>query len=72
MSMRVFYAYLFKENATFNDLQEARTYINELRNKFIKWVPTDMVKLPKLLELDRLERMERLEKDTKDPSIGGL
>lgn len=72
MSMKVFYAYLFKENATFNDLQEARKYINELRNKFIKWVPTDMVKWPKLLELDRLERMEQLEKDTKDPTIGGL
>ena len=28
MSMRVFYAYLFKENATFNDLQKARTYID--------------------------------------------
>lgn len=71
MSMRVFYAYLFKENATFNDLQDARTYINELRNKFIKWVPKDMVKCPKLLELDRVERMKRLEEDTKDQSIGG-
>lgn len=74
MSMRVFYAYLFRENATFNDIQEARTYINELRNKFIKWVPSDMVKmpeLPKVLEFDHYEQMKQLEDDTKDPSNDG-
>jgi hypothetical protein len=33
MSMRVFYAYLFKENAEFKDLYEARKYLNDLRKK---------------------------------------
>lgn len=74
MSMRVFYAYLFRENATFNDIQEASAYINELRTKFIKWVPSDMVKMPKLpevVEFSHFEQMKMLEDDTKGSSNHG-
>lgn len=72
MSMKVFHAYLFKENAEFKDLQEARQYINDLREKFIKWVPTDMIKWTTIMKLSRAEQMEKLEKDTQDPEIGGV
>lgn len=72
MSMRVFYAYLFKENAEFKDIYEATKYVNELRQKFIKWVPNDMLKWPKLLELDHFGRLKQLEDDTKCPEKGGL
>jgi len=72
MSMRVLYAYLFKENAEFKDIQEARQYINDLREKFIKWVPTDMIKWTTIMKLSRAEQMEKLEKDTQDPEIGGV
>lgn len=75
MSMRVFYAYLFKENAEFKDIYEARKYLNELKEKFIEWVPHDMVKWSSMLHLDEMNAfamMRQLEKDTKDPTNGGI
>ena len=51
MSMRVFYAYLFKENAEFKDLYEARKYLNELIEEFVKWAPTDMINWTSFIEI---------------------
>lgn len=72
MSMRVFHAYLFKENAEFNDINEARKYVRNLADEYVKWVAKDMVKWETLLKLDRFEQMKKLESDTKDPEKGGV
>jgi hypothetical protein len=67
MSTKVFYAYLFKENAEFGDLDKARAYLADLREKFIEWVPKDMIRWDSFYNdiEDRLDVMKALEKDTK-------
>ena len=72
MSTRVFYAYLFKENAEFKDLYEARKYLNELREKFVKWASTDMINWTSFIEKDFISRIKQLENDTKNPEKGGV
>lgn len=72
--MRVFYAYLFKENAEFADVDRAREYLADLREKFIKWVPKDMVRWDSFYRnmKDQFDVIEALEKDTKQPEKGGF
>lgn len=70
--MRVFHAYLFKENAGFNDIQAARQYLSDLTEKYIKWVARDMKKWPSLLKLDRFEQMKKLQEDTTSETNGGV
>lgn len=72
MSMRVFYAYLFKGDAEFRDLYEARKYLNELRKKFVKWVPTEMIMWSKPMEKDFIGRINQLQEDTQNPEKGGV
>lgn len=74
MSMKVFYAYLFKENAEFADVDRAREYLAELREKFIEWVPKDMLRWDCFYRnmKDQFDVIEALEKDTKDPRKGGV
>ena len=74
MSMKVFYAYLFKENADFADVDRAREYLAELREKFIEWVPKDMLRWDSFYRDMKTEFdvIEALEKDTKDPRKGGV
>lgn len=74
MSMRVFYAYLFKENAEFGDVDKAREYLADLREKFIEWVPKDMLRWDWFYRnmKDQLDVIEALEKDTKDPYKEGV
>lgn len=72
MSMRVFYAYLFKENAEFKDLYEARKYLNELREQFVEWAPTEMIKWSWPMEKDFIGRINQLQEDTKNPEKGGV
>ncbi len=74
MSMKVFYAYLFKENAEFADVDRAREYLADLREKFIEWVPKDMLRWDcfyRNME-GEFDVIEALEKDTKDPRKGGV
>ena len=74
MSMRVFYAYLFKENADFSDVDKAREYLADLREKFKKWVPKDMLRWDSFV--DKMETqcdvIDQLENDTKQPFKGGV
>lgn len=72
--MRVFYAYLFKENAEFSDVDKAREYLADLREKFKKWVPKDMLRWDMLVDkMDtQCDVIEQLEKDTKQPYKGGI
>ena len=72
MSMRVFYAYLFKENAEFGDVDKARAYLTDLREKFIKWVPTDMIRWDSFYKDMRgtFDVIRELEKSTKQPLAG--
>ena len=72
--MKVFYAYLFKENADFADVDRAREYLAELREKFIEWVPKDMLRWDSFYRDMKTEFdvIEALEKDTKDPRKGGV
>ena len=75
MSRKVFYAYLFKENAEFGDLDKARAYLADLREKFIKWVPKDMMRWAEFHKDDvncMLDVIRAIEKDTKDPFKGGV
>lgn len=73
MSMRVFYAYLFKEDARFEDLAEVQTYLNDLKVEFLKWVPEHMLKWPIAEKVtETYERIKRLEKDTKSMENGGV
>lgn len=72
MSMRVFHAYLFKENAEFKDINEARKYIRDLEKDYVKWVAKDMSKWTTILKLDRFEQMKKLQSDTKNQEIGGV
>ena len=74
MSMRVFYAYLFKENAEFADVDRAREYLVDLREKFIKWVPKDMLRWDSFYRnmKDQFDVIKALEKDTKQPEKGGI
>jgi hypothetical protein len=74
MSMRVFHAYLFKENAEFCDVDKARAYLADLREKFIKWVPKDMIRWDSFYRNlnDQIDVIKALEKDTKDPCNGGV
>lgn len=74
MSMRVFYAYLFKENADFSDVDKARAYLADLREKFIKWVPKDMLRWDFFYRnmKDQLDVIKALKHDTKDPFNGGV
>ena len=74
MSMKVFYAYLFKENAEFADVDRAREYLADLREKFIEWVPKDMLRWDSFYRDMKTEFdvIEALEKDTKDPRKGGV
>ena len=74
MSMRVFYAYLFKENAEFADVDRAREYLADLRKKFIEWVPTDMIRWDSFYRniKDHIEVIEAIEHDTKQPEKGGV
>ena len=74
MSMKVFYAYLFKENAEFTDVDRAREYLADLRKKFIEWVPKDMLRWDSFYRDMKTEFdvIEALEKDTKDPRKGGV
>jgi hypothetical protein len=67
MSTKVFYAYLFKENAEFGDLEKARAYLADLRDKFIEWVPKDMIRWDSFYKdiEDRFDVMKAIEKDTK-------
>jgi hypothetical protein len=67
MSTKVFYAYLFKENAEFRDLEKARAYLDDLRDKFIEWVPKDMIRWDSFYKdiEDRFDVMKAIEKDTK-------
>lgn len=75
MSTKVFYAYLFKENAEFGDLEKARAYLADLREKFIEWVPKDMIRWEAFHKddvNDMLDVIRAIEKDTKDPFKGGV
>jgi hypothetical protein len=74
MSMKVFYAYLFKENAEFADVDRARAYLADLRKKFIEWVPTDMLRWDSFYRDMKTEFdvIEALEKDTKQSYKGGV
>ena len=72
MSMRVFHAYLFKEKAKIEDLAEVQAYLNKLKEKFIKWVPEQMIKWSKPMELDDFDRLKKLEKDTRSLEKGGV
>lgn len=75
MSMRVFYAYLFKENAEFGDVDKAIEYLADLREKFIEWVPKDMLRWDSFYKddvNDMLDVIRAIEKDTKDPFKGGV
>jgi hypothetical protein len=74
MSMKVFYAYLFKENAEFGDLDKARAYLADLREKFIEWVPKDMIRWEAFRKdiNDTIDVIKAIEKDTKDPLKGGV
>lgn len=72
MSMRVFYAYMYKDHADFSDVYGAQRYLSDIREKFIEWAASDMLRWPSLLSLDHFDRMRRLEADTKDPTIGGI
>lgn len=74
MSMKVFYAYLFKENADFSDVDKARAYLADLREKFIKWVPKDMLRWDCFYRnmKDQFDVIKALEQDTKDPRKGGV
>lgn len=74
MSTKVFYAYLFKENAEFGDVDKAREYLADLREKFIEWVPKDMIRWDSFYKDigDRFDVMQAIEKDTKDPFKGGV
>lgn len=67
MSMKVFYAYLFKENAEFGDVDKAREYLDDLREKFIGWVPKDMLRWDWFYKdiNDILDVIKTVEKDTK-------
>lgn len=72
--MKVFYAYLFKENAEFGDVDKARAYLADLRQKFIEWVPKDMLRWDWFYKNlnDHLDVIHAIEKDTKDPFNGGV
>lgn len=74
MSMKVFYAYLFKENAEFADVDRARAYLADLREKFKMWVPTDMLRWDSFYRNmeGEFDVIEALEKDTKQPFKGGV
>lgn len=74
MSMRVFYAYLFKENADFSDVDKAREYLADLREKFIEWVPKDMLRWDSFYRniKDHIEVIEAIERDTKVPFNDGV
>lgn len=74
MSMKVFHAYLFKENAEFGDVDKAREYLADLREKFIEWVPKDMLRWDSFYkDLEgRFDVMKAIENDTKDPFKGGV
>ena len=74
MSMKVFYAYLFKENAEFGDVDKAREYLADLREKFLKWVPEDMLRWDSFHKdiKDTLDVIKSLEEDTKNPFKGGV
>lgn len=72
MSMRVFYAYLFKKNAEFKDLYEAQKYLNELREQFVEWAPTEMIRWSWPMEKDFIGRINQLQEDTKNPEKGGV
>ena len=72
MSMRVFHAYLFKENAEFKDIAEARKYIRDLQKEYVKWVAKDMSTWTTILKLDYFEQMKKLQSDTKNTEIGGV
>lgn len=74
MSMKVFYAYLFKENADFSDVDRARAYLADLREKFIKWVPKDMLRWDCFYRnmKDQFDVIKAIEHDTKDPFNGGV
>lgn len=72
--MRVLYAYLFKENAEFGDLDKARAYLADLREKFIEWVPKDMIRWEAFHDdvNDMFEVKKAIEQDTKQPEKGGV
>lgn len=74
MSTKVFYAYLFKENAEFGDVDKAREYLADLREKFIQWVPKDMIRWDSFYKNmnDQLDVIRALERDTKEPFKGGV
>ena len=74
MSTKVFYAFLFKENAEFGDLDKAREYLADLREKFIKWVPKDMLRWEGFHKdvNDLLDVIRAIEEDTKNPFKGGV
>lgn len=74
MSMKVFYAYLFKENADFSDVDKAREYLADLREKFKMWVPKDMLHWDSFYRdmESEFDVIEALEKDTKQPEKGGV
>ena len=74
MSIKVFYAYLFKENADFSDVDKARAYLADLREKFKMWVPKDMIPWDSFYRNmeSEFDVIEALEKDTKQPEKGGV
>ena len=72
MSTKVYYAYLFKENAEFKDVWEAQKWVNQLRKKFIEWAPKELARWDFNLKYDHFNRIKRLEEETKDPRKGGI
>ena len=65
MSTKVYYAYLFKENAEFKDVWEAQKWVNQLRKKFIAWAPKELARWDFNLKYDYFDRIKRLEEETK-------
>ena len=72
MSTKVYYAYLFKENAEFKDVWEAHKWVNQLKKKFIEWAPKELARWDYYLKYDHFDRIKHLEQDTKDPRKGGI
>ena len=72
MSTKVYYAYLFKENAEFKDVWEAQKWVNQLRKKFIEWAPKELARWDYNLKYDHFDRIKCLEEETKDPRKGGI
>lgn len=72
MSTKVYYAYLFKDNAEFKDVWEAQKWVNQLRKKFIAWAPKELARWDFNLKYDHFDRIKHLEEDTKDPRKGGI